>query len=159
MKKGKIKKTVTYFTLPLFVFVMLWLPLPSLPAAAEEPAGVGTLKGFIYKKDGKTPLWGAQVVLKNIETGEIIRSNVTDAIGDYEIKDKPAGNYKVLIIVKKKNHEIKKIDFLIKIVAGEITNISFAVKRKRFLFIFPFRLCEVVAIVAGVLAIVVAVKK
>ena len=144
--------SITAFLLPLFVFTLLWLPLPG------AAGGIGNLKGFVYKRDGKTPRWGAQVLLKSVTTGKLYESNVTDAIGDYQLTDIPAGDYQVFILVKNKTHKIKKIDFLVKILEGKTTSISFAVKKKRGFFLIPLKFCEIVSIIAGIIAIVVAVK-
>lgn len=163
MRKGKFQNTVTFFTLSLFVFLLLWLPLPSLPAAAQEveaAPGTGILKGFIYKKNVKKRLWGAQVLLKNVKTGKMFESNVTDAIGDYVIRNLPAGDYRVFIMVKNRSYKIKKIDFLIKIFAGKTTTISFSLKKSRkLLFFFFLKPCQLVAFIAGIVAIVCRIKK
>jgi hypothetical protein len=124
-------------------------------AIAEETPGVGYLKGFIYKKDGKTPLWGAQILLKNVETGQVFESNVTDALGDYEVRDVPEGDYMILILRKDKDYKIKKIDFLIKIHEGKTTHISFALKKHKGFFLFIIDPCIIWAIIAAAAAVIV----
>lgn len=154
MRKKIIKKinTITLFTISLFVLCLV--PSPGI-AGEEGIEGVGHLKGFIFKKNGKTPLWGVQVLLKNVETGQLLESNVTDNIGDYEVTDIPAGNYKVFLLRKDKDYKIKKIDFLIKIGAGKTTNISFALKKSKFFFLWIIDPCILWALLAAAAAVIV----
>lgn len=154
MRKKILKNThaITLFTLSLFV--LLLFPSPGI-AVAEETPGVGHIKGFIYKKDGKTPLWGVQVLLKNVETGQVFESNVTDTIGDYEVRDVPAGDYMILILRKDKDYKVKKIDFLIKVAEGKTTNISFALKKHKGFFLFIINPCIIWAIIAAAAAAII----
>ncbi len=156
MRKKIIKKTntITLFTLSLFVLCLM--PSPGIAGAGdEETEGVGHLKGFIYKKNGKTPLWGVQVLLKNVETGQVFESNVTDSIGDYEVREVPAGNYMVLLLRKDKDYKIKKVDFLIKIAEGKTTNISFALKKSKMFFLFIIDPCTPWALIAAAAAFII----
>lgn len=156
MRKKIVKNTPAITLLTLSLFILFLFPSPGIAAAeAEETPGVGFLKGFIYKKDGKTPLWGVQVLLKNVETGQVFESNVTDAIGDYEVRDVPEGDYMVHILRKDKDYKIKKIDFLIKIVEGKTTHISFALKKRKAFFLFIIDPCIIWAIIAAAAAVVV----
>jgi len=154
VRKKILKKsnTITLFTLSLFILCLV--PSPSI-AVDQESEGVGHLKGFIFKKNGKTPLWGVQVLLKNVETGQVFESNVTDSIGNYEVLDVPAGNYKIFLLRKDKDYKIKKVDFLIIITEGKTTNISFALKKSKFFFLWIIEPCLLWAIIAAAAAIII----
>ncbi len=140
------KKNLAIIILSFFILVTF-----ALPAAAE---GTGQLKGFIYKKDGKTPLWGVQVLLKDTTTGAVFESNVTDAIGDYKLGDMPAGLYQALLLVKDRAYQIKKVDFLIRIFEGQTSTISFSLKKPAGFFPFLCKPCNVAAILAAIFAFI-----
>lgn len=140
------KKNLTMIILSLFILVTYVLP--------SGAAGTGQLKGFIYKKDGKTPLWGVQVLLKDTTTGAIFESNVTDAIGDYKLLDVPAGLYQALLLAKDRAYKIKKVDFLIRIFEGQTSTISFSLKKPAGFFPFLCKPCNLVAILAAIFAFV-----
>ena len=117
--------------------------------------GTGNLKGFIYKKDGKTPLWGVQVLLKDVDTGQLFESNVTDALGDYKLRDVPSGLYQVLLLAKDRAYKVKKIDFLVRVFEGKTSTISFSLKKPIRPFLFFFKPCWITAILAGVFAFII----
>lgn len=137
-------KHLAMFTLSLFILCIL--PLFS------SADGSGELKGFIYKKNGKTPLWGVQVLLKDVDTGDLFESNVTDALGDYKLRDVPSGMYQVLLLAKDRAYKIKKIDFLIRVFEGKTSTISFSLKKSIKPIFFLFRPCWIMAALAGIFA-------
>lgn len=145
MAKKRFK--ITAWILLLMVTVFFVIPETVI---AE---GTGNLKGFIYKKKGKKPRWGVQVLLKNKETGQVFESNVTDAMGDYVVKDVPAGDYQILLLVKDKSYKIKKVDFQVKIFDGKTSSLSFALKKPG-KFLFFFLSCDIIAILAAAVAII-----
>ncbi len=126
------KKTGVFITLTMFLFFTL--PMASF-AKTYEPHS-GHLRGFIYKSDDKTPLWGAQVLLQDVKTRKVFRSNVTDSTGDYEVLNVPAGDYLVIILAKNKLYKVKRVDFLIKIFEEKTTTISFSLKKSVMGFLF-----------------------
>lgn len=148
MKKRKLTGMTTWVIFLVMVCLLVGVP-HSLPGSEDNPPGKGNLKGFIYKRDGKTPLWGAQVLLKDVKTGKIFESNVTDAVGDYKFMDIPEGNYKLKILVKDKDYEVKTVDFMVKIFDGKTSTLSFSLKKYRKFLIFGLPLCKVFAIIAG----------
>ena len=145
MKKREAEKLLIFLVMAC---LLVWFSL-SLTGSEDNPAGKGNLKGFIYKRDGKTPLWGAQVLLKNVLTGKIFESNVTDAVGDYKVMDIPEGNYKLKILVKDKDYEVKTVDFMIKIFNGKTSILSFSLKKYRKFLILGIPPCKIFAIIAG----------
>ena len=148
MRKDTVKKHLVMFTLSLFI-------LCTIPTTVIA-AGTGNLKGFIYKKNGRTPLWGVQVLLKDIDTGQIFESNVTDALGDYKLREVPSGLYQVLLLAKDKAYKVKKIDFLVRVFEGKTSTISFSPKKPIRPLFFLFKPCWIIAFLAGVFAFVVA---
>jgi len=151
-RKGKITPIAAWLTFSMMACLMFWFPL-SLPGSEDNPAGKGNLKGFIYKRDGKTPLWGAQVLLKDVKTGKVFESNVTDAVGDYKFTGIPEGNYKLKILVKDKDYEVKTVDFLVKIFDGKTSTLSFSLKKYRKFLILGIPPCKIFAIIAGLATI------
>lgn len=141
MKIALNRKGLTFLTLCLFLLYVL--PWPIL--AADEELGI--LRGFIYKSDNKTPIWGSQVIIQDIKTGQILESNVTDSTGDYKIEHVPPGDYNLLIWTKDRPYKTKKLGFLVKILAGKTTTLSFALKRA----LLPFFLqpCGLAVLIAG----------
>jgi len=133
---------------------------PVIKKTVEYKPGCGHLRGFIYKPDGETPLWGAQVVLQHMETRQVFRGNVTDSTGDYELLNVPAGNYVVLILTRNKVYNVKRADFLIKIISGKTSTISFSLKKSRSgLLLFLLEPCCEAAVVSGTALAIALVKK
>jgi hypothetical protein len=130
--------------------MFLFFTLPAASFAATYEQGSGHLRGFIYKSDDKTPLWGAQVVLQDVKNRQVFRSNVTDSTGDYEVLNVPAGDYLAIIMAQNKVYKVKRVDFLIKIFEEKTTTISFSLKKSvmGFLF-FLLRPCCVAKIISG----------
>jgi len=148
----KLTPITAWLTFPMMLCLLVWFPL-SLSGSEDNPGGKGNLKGFIYKRDGKTPLWGAQVLLKNVKTGKIFESNVTDAVGDYKFTDIPEGNYKLKILVKDKDYEVKTVDFMVKIFDGKTSTLSFSLKKYRKFLILGIPPCKIFAFIAGLATI------
>jgi hypothetical protein len=148
VRKRKFAHTVLWVTLPMIACLLVCFPY-YLPGSEDNTVGTGKLKGFIYKANGRTPLWGAQVVLKNVKTGQIFESNVTDSVGDYKLMDIPEGDYQVKIFVKDKSYKVKTVDFLIKILEGKTTSISFSLKKYR-KFLFFWINCRIFAFIAAI---------
>jgi hypothetical protein len=158
----KIRKFVTLWLLFLFLIVPTAgiADTPVIKKTVEYKPGCGHLRGFIYKSDGETPLWGAQVVLQHMETRQVLRSNVTDSTGDYELLNIPAGNYVVLILTRNKVYNVKRVDFLIKIIAGKTSTISYSLKKSPTgLLLFLLEPCCEAAVVSGTALAVALVKK
>jgi len=129
------------------MFLFFTLPMASF-AKTYEP-NTGHLRGFIFKSDDKTPLWGAQVLLQDVKTRQVFRSNVTDSLGDYEVLNVPAGDYLVIILKTNKLYKVKRVDFLIKIFEEKTTTISFSLKKSVLGFLlFLLRPCGVATVVS-----------
>ena len=165
IKDREIYKRRSFISLWV-LFLLFMVPMvvvgdtPVIKKTVEYKPGCGHLRGFIYKPDGETPLWGAQVVLQHMETRQVFRGNVTDSTGDYELLNVPAGNYVVLILTRNKVYNVKRVDFLIKIIAGKTSTISFSLKKSRSgLLLFLLEPCCEAAVVSGTALAIALVKK
>ena len=59
----------------------------------SKSAGKGNIIGFIYGEDGTTPLEGAVVQVKNMSTGIIYDSSVSDEYGIFKVQGVESGIY------------------------------------------------------------------
>lgn len=151
-RSGGVMRNVVIILL-VFIFTL------TLAGEIESYApNCGHLKGFIYKKDGKTPLWGAQVILQDVKSKLVFRSNVTDSTGDYQLVNIPSGDYMVLIVARAKPYKVKKVDFLIKIVTGKTATISFSLQKSIKGLFSLLEPCCLATIIAGTAAGITAGK-
>ncbi len=118
MKKFR-SKTVSILTAMAFVLVSS----PLLFAA--ENAQAGNLVGFVYGKDGKTPLEGAVVMLKNVKTSEVYKSEPTGKAGEFRVTNVPEGVYVVGISVGEEGYNSAGA---VKVAAGKTETVSFSLK-------------------------------
>jgi hypothetical protein len=149
--KKPAENFVIFLTITAFILCLL-------PQHHFADMGKGHLRGYLYKKDAKTPQWGSQVLLENARTGKIHESNVTDTTGDYTISNIPAGDYTIGILYKDKPYKIKKIDFLIKIMDGKTSNLSFALKKTK-TGLFFLKPCVLAVIFVGIAVIAFIIKR
>jgi uncharacterized surface anchored protein len=73
-------------------FMLLVTPVREF-AASKDPAAGGSLVGFIYDKDMKTPIANAVVKLRNLAKAKEYESGRTDANGMYKITGIEEGRY------------------------------------------------------------------
>jgi hypothetical protein len=85
---GRGFKTVISWGL-LFSFFLFMSP-QVLPA---QTSGPGNLLGFVYDKDGSTPVAGAVIFIKNVTTGSVHESKKSDAFGVFKFEGLTAGIY------------------------------------------------------------------
>jgi hypothetical protein len=107
--------------LVLAAFVSLVLPVGQFAMAAEP--GNGSLAGFIYAKDMKTPVTGAVVKLRNLGDLKELTSPGTDENGMFTITGIPEGRYILGVTSGKDNFNF---DYSMHIKAGELGKISVA---------------------------------
>lgn len=119
MLKTIRSKTVSLIL--IFSFILFYSPY----LLNAEVVGKGNLIGFVYEKDGTTPLKGAIVKLKNVSTRRIYESSKTDKLGAFKIEGIDEGLYVAGISSKEGDFNLKN---LIGIKAGETAKISFALK-------------------------------
>ena len=66
-------------------------------ARTPAPAGLGAIRGVIYRGDDTTRVMGATVTAINVNTGRRYTSNFTGENGAYEVIGLPAGTYDIAI--------------------------------------------------------------
>jgi hypothetical protein len=114
MKAGKfLKKGVFLF------FIVAW----TVGAAAAQTVERGHLVGTIFARDGKTPVAGAVVRLKNITSGAVSAADPTDAQGYFRLENLSKGIYQFGITTPEGDFNSSE---LIGILANETTRISLA---------------------------------
>jgi hypothetical protein len=81
------KRTLIYGVLAC---TLIFFTQPLVFAASQ---GKGNLVGFVYGEDGTTPVEGAVVKLKNLETGTVFESGTSDATGAFSMSGIDQGMY------------------------------------------------------------------
>jgi hypothetical protein len=74
------------------------------PALISQTPGKGNLIGFIFEKDGSTPVAGAIVVIKNVSTGAVIEGRGSDELGVFKFSGLDAGLYALGVRSDKGNY-------------------------------------------------------
>jgi hypothetical protein len=124
-----------FFSLFLIVGLII---IPLITFASQSDPETGSIKGFIYNKDGQTPKSQASIELQRIERSndnekinykEKYTSEKTDTSGKYLLKGLPVGEYMVRIRVNDKKVRVKKIDFFIKIFKDRMVEFSFTLQK------------------------------
>jgi len=90
-----------------------------------QKVGKGNLIGFVYEKDGTSPVEGAVVKLKNVSTANVYESSKSDKLGILKIEGIEEGLYIAGISTKEGNFNVVN---LIGIKVAETAKISFALK-------------------------------
>lgn len=119
MRKSLKSKGV--FFLLIFSFLMFYSP----HLVNGKALGKGNLIGFVYDKDGTTPVEGAIVKLKNVSSGSIYESSKADKLGVFKIEGIDEGLYVVGINSKEGSFNVENF---IGIKANETAKVSFALK-------------------------------
>lgn len=89
MKKGAGRKQICT---SLFVFCLV-LFMTSQFVIAQNTIPKGNVIGFLYAKDGTTPLEGAIVRFKNLANGSMFTSSKTDSYGIFKLEGIESGIY------------------------------------------------------------------
>jgi len=110
---GKTRVVVT-----LFCFCFLVIPVSQFAESSN-----GNLMGFVYGKDGKSPLPGAIVLLKGADTDKIYQSIPTGKTGTYRIDNIDIGNY---VVGLKVNEDTFNVDGLVEVAGGKTDTLSLA---------------------------------
>jgi hypothetical protein len=90
-----------------------------------QKAGKGNLIGFVFEKDGITPVEGAIVKLRNVSTGKVYESSQSDKLGILKTEGIEEGLYIVGISTKEGNFNGVN---LIGIKAAETAKVSFSLR-------------------------------
>ena len=145
------RSKILIFTI-IFSFFLVSIPIS---ISAQEPTG--SLTGFVYEKDGKTPVKNAIVKIRNITTGQEFESAPTDELGAYKIENVPVGVYLIGVVVGKEKYNI---DALVEIKKEEVAKLSLVLIKKKALIagIFPLP-CFAASLIGGGTVIYKLVKK
>ncbi len=123
----KVNKIILCAVIFFFVFPLI---------SQVDESKLGTMAGFVYGKDMKSPVKDVQIVLtevklkKSEDSPRVYQSEVTDKKGDYKVAGILPGNYKVTLRLRNNLYKVKKIDFLVTIMEGKTSFISFSLRRK-----------------------------
>lgn len=107
----------------LLIFSFILFYSPHLLKAQGKNGG--NLIGFVYDKDGTTPLEGAFVNLRNVSTGAVHESSKTDKLGIFKIEGIDEGLYVIGLSLKEGDFNVEN---LIGIKANETAKVSIALK-------------------------------
>jgi len=119
MTRGVRSKPVAI--LLIFSFILFYSP----HVLKAQGKSNGNLIGFVYDKDGTTPLEGAVVEIRNVSTGAVHESSKTDKLGIFKIEGIDRGLYVVGLSLKEGDFNVEN---LIGIRAGETGKVSIALK-------------------------------
>lgn len=75
-----------------FIFLIFLTWTLASPLSAQTPEK-GNLLGYIYDRDGKTPVEGAVVIVKNVSTGAMYKSEPANKLGLVRIEGLSKGIY------------------------------------------------------------------
>jgi hypothetical protein len=88
VKKGACPKS------PLIArLFVIFLLISCASFLSSAPAEKGKLVGFVYEKDGTTPIPGAVIKLKDTKTNKIYESTVSDSRGSFSVERLESGIY------------------------------------------------------------------
>lgn len=113
-------KVVVYAVLAAFAVFMMPGGLAGATGAPEK----GSLMGFIYAKDLKTPVAGAVVKIRSLTDLAELSSLPTDANGMYTITGIPEGRYMLGVSSAKDDFNL---DYALYVKAGELGKLSVSI--------------------------------
>jgi hypothetical protein len=130
MLRSNIFRSRILLALTVAAFVLLLAPLDIM---ANQSSSTGTIVGFIYGSDMKTPVEKAVVKIRNMKDGQEFFSTPTNAVGAYKIErleegsyalgiSAPDGDYNFSYAVRVKGGEIGKLSLALK--AGEVSAVG-----------------------------------
>ncbi len=123
-RRGDVSKAVRFKAVSFLLIATIITFYSSQYLIAQEVCK-GNLIGFVFEKDGTTPIEGAVVKLKNVSTGKVYESSRSDKLGILKTEGVEEGLYIVGIITKNGNFNVGN---LIGIKADETAKVSFALK-------------------------------
>lgn len=113
--------------LPVFAvlagFLLYTMPAGLVASGPGAVAEKGSLTGFLYGKDMKTPVAGAVVKIRGLADMKEIASPPTDADGMFTIAGIPEGRY---ILGVNSAKEDFNLDYALYVKAGELGKLSIA---------------------------------
>ncbi|HVP89617.1 MAG TPA: carboxypeptidase-like regulatory domain-containing protein [Terriglobales bacterium] len=149
----------------LAAFALLVSPVPEFAQAKPASSAGGSLVGFIYDKDMKTPVPNAVVKIRNIDKATEYDSRPTDANGMYKITGIGEGRYILGVTATKGEYNF---DYALALKGSETAKLSVALQeggqttgpdaKKKSFFTSPAGIVTMV-IVAGVVLYALLAKK
>lgn len=97
MLREKIFRSKVLSLIVIGAFIILLSPVEGLSQETKRP---GTISGTILKEDTKTPIEGAIVKIRNVETEKEYQSAPTNNKGEYKIENVEEGRYTLGITTK-----------------------------------------------------------
>jgi hypothetical protein len=141
----------------LAAFMLLVAPVREF-AQSKAPAAGGSLVGFIYDKDMKTPVPNAVVKLRNLATADGYQSTPTDANGMYKITGIAEGRYILGVSGSKGDFNF---DYALRLKGNEMAKLSVALQeggkttgddaKKKSFFLSPAGIVTLVIVAGAVL--------
>ncbi len=119
MLRNGIYRSPVLSGIVLSAFMLLLLPIETLSAPT------GSLVGFIYGSDMKTPVQNAVVKVRNVENGKEYVSTPTDANGSYQLSQLKEGKYILGITAPDGDYNFP---YIMVVKGGEIGKLSLALK-------------------------------
>jgi hypothetical protein len=108
----------------LAAFVLLVTPVAQFAQVkAPAPAANGSLVGFIYEKDMRTPVQNAVVKLRNLANSDEYESTPSDATGMYRIVGIEEGRYVLGVTATKGDFNF---DYALVLKGNEVAKLSVA---------------------------------
>jgi hypothetical protein len=104
--------------------VTLFVFTSPLILKSQTPAK-GHLVGFVFDKDGSSPVAGAVVMVRDVTSGTVFESTRTDGLGAFKIEDLTAGIYSLGVTSAQGDYNSQE---LIGIKPGETAKISVALE-------------------------------
>ena len=113
----------------LFTWAILFTTMPIELLAQTTEQATGTVVGFLYETDGKTPVKDGILKFKNVFTNQEFLSQPTDDKGAYKIEALPIGQYTAIATVDKKEY---KFEYVIIVVSpNEEAKVNFMLFKRR----------------------------
>jgi hypothetical protein len=164
---NSVFRSRTLVSCVLAAFVLLVTPVAEFAQAkAALPAAGGSLVGFIYDKDMKTPVPNAVVKLRNLEKATEYESTPTDASGMYKITGIAEGRY--ILGVTAAKHDFN-FDYALVLKGNEMAKLSVALQeggqttgvdaKKKSFFTSPAGIVTLVIVAGAVLFVVFSKNK
>ena len=123
MLTRKLFKSPVLLTLVLSAFALLVLPVEGFSARVNN---VGSLVGFIYAGDMKTPVKDAVVRVRDVKSGEEFFSTPTDESGAYRLNALREGSYILGISAPDGDYNFS---YVVRVKAGEVGKLNLALKK------------------------------
>lgn len=111
-------KSMALFTLFCFGFLLF-------PVSNFAKPSTGNLMGFVYGKDGKSPIQDAIVLLRGVDTDKVYQSEPTSKTGNYRLSNIDTGIY---VVGLKINEGAYNVDSYVKVASGKTDTLSLSLE-------------------------------